>query len=746
MTSTAQEAVSRIAYLASDVVVDALPRRPAKSLFQPTESASSLISVYAGADAGAVVLSKTNASLVSLTISETHDVLAGLIPHLSELASRPLVLHIAVKYNLSEALSLRSSLPFVLYSSSGQQAHDHALLASRLARLEGKAVLHIFHASQSLESISEVDAANIRPFLTSERRHTRTLSSVNGLNGINGQSNGVNGHSNGVNGHTNGNGATTPSSPASSKSSQLEEESPLYKSYETAALDTLALVRRAIRPITYSGPTRPSTLLWTLGQAQIKSMEDVGVVQTSLLSPLPPSKIEAQIPSSVSCLVVLEQIRTWPTKYTPLFLDIVSAVQQRSPRPTVQHGTLGPYPYGESLSAIDVQKLLLKSAGDSLHLGPEFPSRLSLPPVQIPTQESTYTKILDTIFGERLTVENHPDRIPVFGDVATRPEFALGRIQADLDARKELVDAVRAALRPDAPVQPTQELSSLLSKWLLVKDDTVQSRVAAEKIASHLANEQGLAQLKELQQYFATSSRWIVGSDAWSYDLGASGLHHLIASGLNVNLLLLDTTPYSLKDSIPESRLKKDAGLYAMNHGDVYVASVAVYSSYGQVLQALVEADKFHGPSVVVAYLPYEFPGDTEVGALQILKETKLAVDTGYWPLYRWDPSKEREGKEPFSLDSEAIKADLSEFLDRQNHISQLVRSKPGLATDLVGGLGEALKEVGFRFCFFVLLVANYLSRLAAGKLRKLMTPSSMLWTDHHFSSCSLLMAVMQRR
>jgi sulfite reductase (NADPH) hemoprotein beta-component len=127
-----------------------------------------------------------------------------------------------------------------------------------------------------------------------------------------------------------------------------------------------------------------------------------------------------------------------------------------------------------------------------------------------------------------------------------------------------------------------------------------------------------------------------------------------------------------------------------MNHGDVYVASVAVYSSYSQVLQSFVEADRFNGPSVVLAYLPYH---TEETPALEVLKETKLAVDAGYWPLYRWDPVKEREGKEPFTLDSDAIKNELKQFLDRQNHLSQLVGSKPQFAAELVSSLGENVKE-----------------------------------------------------
>ncbi|KAF8492502.1 hypothetical protein JB92DRAFT_3147462 [Gautieria morchelliformis] len=708
VTTTAQQAVARVASLASDVVVDALPRSPDRSLFHVSfvgGTATNVISVRHGADPGSILLARPDAAVLSLTVSSAKDSLTHLIPYLSELASRPLVLHVAADGNLSDALSLRSSLPFVLHSSSVQQAHDHAILASRLARLERKAVLHIFHASHAAEGIVEVDAAQIHSFLNAERHHSRTLSTHNGNGHGNGTPYGANG--NGVNGV---NGVNDILSPPSSPSPKLSypthptDDSPLYdlfKAYESASLDTLALVRRALRPLAYSGPTHPSTLIFTLGETAIDSkqialLDNVGVVQVSLVSPLPPSKILASIPTSVSGIFVLEQIQEWPSKYTPLFLDIVTAVQQRPPphRPTVHAGTLGAYSVRHSPSALDIQKLLQKPTSGTLHLGPSLPE--PTPPhthVEVPSHESAYTKILTTLFGERLQVENAPEKIVQYGDAATRPEFALGRVQVQLDAREELIQAVRDALRPGTTVSLSHELSVLLGKWLLAKDNVAQSRVYADQITPLLDSTPGLVRLHELQAHFAAPSRWIIGSDAWSHDLGASGLHHLISSSLNVNLLLLDTLPYTQRDSSPTVRLKKDAGLYAMNRGDVFVASVAVYSSYGQVLQALVEADRYPGPSVVLAYLPYEFPGDSDIGALQVLKETKLAVDAGYWPLYRWDPAKERDGKEPFSLDSEVLKADLEQFLERQNHLSQLVRTTPNVASELVGGLGERLKD-----------------------------------------------------
>jgi sulfite reductase (NADPH) hemoprotein beta-component len=711
VTTTAQQAVARVASLASDVVVDALPRSPGRSLFHGsfvTATATNIISIQHGADPGSILLARPDAAVLSLTVTSAKHSLTHLIPYLSELASRPLVLHVAADGNISDALSLRSSLPFVLHSSSVQQAHDHAILASRLARLERKAVLHIFHASHAAEGIVEADPAQIHSFLNAERRHSRTLSAHNGNGHGHGTAHGSNG--NGVNGVNGVNDIMSPPSSPKLHLTHPTDDSPLYdlfKAYESASLDTLALVRRALRPLAYSGPSHPSTLIFTLGETAIDSkqialLDEVGVVQVSLLSPLPPSKILASIPSSVSGIFVLEQIQEWPSKYTPLFLDVVTAVQQRPPshRPTVHAGTLGTYPVRHSPSALDIQKLLQKPTLEALHLGPSLPE--PTPPhthVEVPSHESAYTKILTTLFGERLQVENAPEKIVQYGAAATRPEFALGRVQVQLDAREELIQAVRDALRPGTTVSLSHELSALLGKWLLARDNVAQSRVFADQIIPLLESSPDLVRLHELQAHFAAPSRWIIGSDVWSHDLGASGLHHLIASSLNVNLLLLDTLPYTQRDASPTARLKKDAGLYAMNRGDVFVASVAVYSSYGQVLQALVEADRYPGPSVVLAYLPYEFPGDSDVGALQVLKETKLAVDAGYWPLYRWDPAKERDGKEPFSLDSEVLKADLEQFLERQNHLSQLVRTTPNVASELVGGLGERLKEVSSSLC-----------------------------------------------
>ncbi|KAJ6500382.1 hypothetical protein C8R45DRAFT_977449 [Mycena sanguinolenta] len=655
--------VPRIACLVSDTLVDVQPPLPAvsnvSSAFADLRTSSVHTPVYVPVPAGAdpstsLLLHVPNARLVSLTATATSKLVSHLVLHLAELSDAPLVLHLAVEDDLSDVLLLRPGVPYFLLSSSAQQAHDNALLASRLARVERKLVIHVYNPAVSDASLEEIPEDKALPFLVSP--------SPNGV-------------SNGVD------------------ASVVQKQ---FKSYEAAALATLSLVRRPFRPLVVRGTTNPHTVIFLLGLKDPSfTLDGISFVSATLLNPLPSSRILNAIPASVTRVVVLEQIHRWSVKWTPLYLDVVSALQERDieQRPTVQTGVLGNV---ESLTEIELQKFLQSASS------PEPPSRLQLGtlptphtasavPPHIPKHESSYTKILYHTFGDRLEISNSPSLVPSQGEIATSPEFALGRVRGQLDQRSELVSAVRDLLQSKGL---DTDLHSLLAKWTLSMDDVVKSRTIGDAIIKLLEETPVLHpsadRILALRSHFPSMSRWIIGSDAWSYDLGASGLHHAIASGLNVNVLILDTLPYSARNSADASRRKLDVGLYAMNHGDVYVASVAVYSSYSQVLQSLVEADRFSGPSIVLAYLPYE---SESASALDVLKETKIAVDTGYWPLYRWDPSKDREGKEPFNLDSDAIKNELQAFLDRQNHLSQLVRSKPQMSSELVSSLGENVRE-----------------------------------------------------
>lgn len=670
-------AVARIAYLTSDVVVDSQPPFPATSAFaqQYASLAASSINVPRvvpapfGADPGSTIL-RNPSNLTSFTATSNSQVFTRLVLHLAELSSQPVVLHLVVHDDLSDAFLLRSAVPYFLLSSTAQQAHDNALLAARLARLERKAVVHAFYSSHDDESLDILPEDKVLPFLLAGK-HPASPSSTSGH-------------------------VTLASDTINGLNDQVVIDDPavtvLFKAYQAVAAETLSQVRRPLRDFVIHGSSEPQTVIFTVGRREISiPVEGVSFVALSLLNPIPRSRLLSVIPASVQRVVVLEQVHRWATKWTPLYLEVVGALQHRDAenRPTVLSGVLGDI---SEVTLPDILKVIEPSPpSPRLQLGslPSTSSATSIPAT--PKYESAYTKILSHVFGDRLEVANSPSLVASQGQIATTPEFALGRIRAQVDERTELIAAVEGLIRSDSL---GSDLHTLLSRWLLSKDDGIKSKKLAHEIITSLestpVDHPAAAKILSLQSHLPAVSRWIIGSDAWSYDLGASGLHHAIASGLNVNILIIDTLPYTARNTADPHRRKHDVGLYAMNHGDVYVASTAVFSSYSQVLQSFMEADRFNGPSVVLAYLPHR---SEDSPALEILKETKLAVDAGYWPLYRWDPSKEREGKEPFSLDSDAIKNDLRQFLDRQNHLSQLVRSAPQIATELVSNLGDTVKE-----------------------------------------------------
>ncbi|KAK0238827.1 sulfite reductase subunit beta [Armillaria nabsnona] len=700
MTTT----VARIAYLASDALVDLQLPSPNTSLSAQTFTSLStasrqrpnIVSVPSGGDPVGSILRNPSASLISFTASANPRTITNVILRISELSSLPLVLHLSLDGDLSDVLLLRTAIPFFLLSTTAQQAHDNALLASKLARTEKKAVVHAYY-SNAADTAQEVPEDQVVPFLLDNRLSKHSPAASNGQvyaangNGVNGRTNGVNGTNGHANGHSNGhtNGHSNGHSEEFTDNSAVND---LFKAYEIVALSTVSLVRRPLRPLISQGTSDAETVIFTLGHELPITTPGVSIISVSLVTPLPPSRIIAAIPSTAKRVIVLEHISKWSMKWTPLYLDVVSALQSHEPRPIIQSGVFGAV---DEITSVDILKLIQHASTSSpstrLELSPPSTSTPSNVAPLVPKHEASYNKILAHLFDDRLEVANSPSLVASQGDIATTPEFALGRVRAQLEQRQQLIDAVQELLQGGVV---DVELHSLLSKWILAKDDSRKSKGLGEEIVASLKLASLLhpaaARILSLRAHFPVVSRWIIGSDAWSYDLGSSGLHHAVASGLNVNVLIIDSLPYSSRNSGEPSRRKHDVGLYAMNHGDVYVASVAVYSSYAQVLQAFTEADRYSGPSVVLAYLPYLSDNSP---ALEVLKETKLAVDSGYWPLYRWDPSKDREGKEPFSLDSDSIKNDLQQFLDRQNHLSQLVRSKPAMATELVSSLGQSVRE-----------------------------------------------------
>jgi sulfite reductase (NADPH) hemoprotein beta-component len=669
--------VARIAYLASDVIINSEPALPKMSAFgkefdsiaRESSRYALVDSLPAGADPGSAILRRQSVNLISFTCPSNGRVLNSLLARMAELSSMPLALHVHVFDDLTDVLLLRSAIPFFLLSCSAQQAHDNALLASRLARTEKKAVLHAFYVGGLDEAVDEIPAEKLQPFLLAEKPSAP---------------------------HINGDRKHSDLNPP--PSGHTADSSEYLQAYESAAVATVALVRRTILPLTAHFHQQDSqTVVVIVGRATLpRHVAGVSFVTLSLLNPFPCSRFLAAMPGSISRVFVFEQVHRWSiTKWTPLYLNVLSTLQSRegTRKLSVRCGILG---NTADLAASDI----LDAIQDASRLDPCSRLQLGVPPIEptptpdsphVPRHESSYIKILKHLFGERLDISNSPSLVTAQGELATNPEFALGRVRGQLDQRAELTQTIQELLESG---EVDEELHSLLGRWVNMRADDVKCRTIGDAIVASLKSapisHPAAARILSLQVHFRNFSRWIIGSDAWSYDLGSSGLHHAIASGLNVNILILDTLPYTARQSADPSRRKRDVGLYAMNHGDVYVASVAMYSSYSQVLQALVEADRFDGPSVVLAYLPY-YNEDTP--ALKVLQETKLGVDSGYWPLYRWNPRKDREGKEAFILDSDIIKADLQQFLDRQNHLSQLVRSQPQFAADLMGSLAESVRD-----------------------------------------------------
>lgn len=327
---------------------------------------------------------------------------------------------------------------------------------------------------------------------------------------------------------------------------------------------------------------------------------------------------------------------------------------------------------------------------------------------------------MESIFKDRLDITNvvHAPGADVsvkkVGGVETNAEFGFGAQLIQFQQRERLVETVAEYIKLSSSARsaPTSTLIDALKAWHLHQNDASKSSSTHDKIIPLLDAELKKNTAPQQNSYSTSSSSsssllrdiymhrallrkpsyWLFGGDDISHDLGNSALHQILTSKRKVNLLIIDTQPYSYKiaGGGHQDIRKKDLGLYAMNYGGVYVASVAVHYSYAQVLRALTEADAYPGPSVVLAYAPKITTSNhksspTHVNSaldhLAALKETKMAIDAGYWPLYRWDPSIEASTQQsPFSLDSETLKKDLKDFLGRENQLALLLKQHPDIS------------------------------------------------------------------
>ena len=340
--------------------------------------------------------------------------------------------------------------------------------------------------------------------------------------------------------------------------------------------------------------------------------------------------------------------------------------------------------------------------------------------------ETPYVKLISQLFGDRQMVANATGCSSIYSaSVPSTPytvnekghgpawanslfedfcEFGMGMTIADEKMRNRVTGFVKDAIACD---NVSADVKALYQEWLDNKEDGARSRELSDKILAAIENSDNECdkKVKSLAQYLVKRSQWIIGGDGASYDIGFGGLDHVIASGKNVNILVIDTEVYSntggqaskatplgaiAKFAAAGKRIrKKDLGLIASTYGYVYVAQVAMGASDAQCLKAFREAEAYDGPSVIIAYAPCINHG-LKVGMGKSQAEEAKAVECGYWHLWRYNPELEKEGKNPFTLDSKEPKWDEFEnFLKGEVRYASVMKQYPEEAEQLFAAAKE---------------------------------------------------------
>ncbi len=340
--------------------------------------------------------------------------------------------------------------------------------------------------------------------------------------------------------------------------------------------------------------------------------------------------------------------------------------------------------------------------------------------------ETPYLKLISQLFGDREMVANATGCSSIYSaSVPSTPyttnakghgpawanslfedfcEFGLGMAIADEKMRARVEGFVKEAIESESVADDTK---ALYREWLENKNDGAMSRELSDKIIEAIENSNAPAdvKVKSLAHYLVKRSQWIVGGDGASYDIGFGGLDHVIASGKNVNILVIDTEVYSntggqaskatpigaiAKFAAAGKRIrKKDLGLIASTYGYVYVAQVAMGASDAQCLKAIREAEAYDGPSLIIAYAPCINHG-LKAGMGKSQAEEAKAVECGYWHLWRYNPELEKEGKNPFTLDSKEPDWDkFEDFLKGEVRYASVVKQYPEEAAQLFAAAKE---------------------------------------------------------
>ncbi|MPM20746.1 Pyruvate synthase [bioreactor metagenome] len=346
--------------------------------------------------------------------------------------------------------------------------------------------------------------------------------------------------------------------------------------------------------------------------------------------------------------------------------------------------------------------------------------------------EPAYVRLLTQLFGERMMIANATGCSSIWGASAPsmayctnekgrgpawanslfedNAEYGYGMCLGVKQIRMRLASLVRMALNSETL---EEELQKAFLGWLQFYSDGPKSQALAEKIRSLLEKTDCkgsflLQQIKDASDYLEKRSIWMIGGDGWAYDIGYGGVDHVISTGEDVNLFIMDTEVYSntggqASKATPTGAVakfafngklprKKNLGLMAMSYKDVYVAQISMCADFNQTVKAMKEAESYNGPSVIIAYAPCISHG-IKSGMAKSIREEKKAVETGYWNLYRYDPRRREEGKNPFQMDSKDPTRPYREFLDGEIRYSQLFQAIPERASMLFEAAEEHSKE-----------------------------------------------------
>ncbi len=353
--------------------------------------------------------------------------------------------------------------------------------------------------------------------------------------------------------------------------------------------------------------------------------------------------------------------------------------------------------------------------------------------------ETPYIKLVTQLYGESMSIANATGCSSIYGGSAPStpyvnskngmgPAWANSLFEDNAEygygmalANRKQRDILERKMNQLIEEGISEEAKEVLESWIAVRENAQASKDAGEKVVETLENIQSSVakEILNLKQYLNCQSVWIVGGDGWAYDIGYGGLDHVLASGENVNVLVLDTEVYSntggqSSKSTPTAAIakfaaagkrirKKDLGAISISYGSIYVAQISMGANQAQTMKAIKEAEAYPGPSLIIAYSPCIAHG-LKRGMHKVQEEEKMAVECGYWSLYRYDPRLEDAHKNPFQLDSKPPKFELfRDFVLGEVRFNSLQKSHPKEAEELFKAAEE---DARWRYRYYKRLAA----------------------------------------